>query len=366
MTYDLDQELRAAFDAEVAGVTAGDELWERILATTEAVPEGRSAHRHGHGPLGRRSRWYLVAAAAAAIVVAAAVAITATRREPGVTTNPGPPPPTTATTTTPPTTASGGAASAAPTAALAVLRDGRMVRVDLTTGKIVAEYGRLYSPDDPPAGEGGGANAIGAIDVAADGSTLMYTTVGEPAKGNAYRTTLADFTRLGEAASWGNTTTLAISPDGRFVAHAYDDLVVSAPDGGEIATLDLPAGSDYPDALWWSPDGTRIAYRTTSYHTNGTVAGHTIRVARWDGADLTPDTGSPPRPGAAIRWAPDGGVEVLPGDPLLSRTSSDGQWTLVVAADESLHLLGSDGEDTPLFAGTRFQYAEPIDARAGS
>jgi hypothetical protein len=165
---------------------------------------------------------------------------------------------------------------------------------------------------------------------------------------------------------WTNTSHLAISPDGRFVVHAYDDLLVSAPDGRELSRLDLPTGSDYPDALWWSPDGTRIAYRTTSYHTNGSVAGRTIRVARWDGTALAADPDAPPRAGAAIRWAPDGGLVVLPGDPLLSRTSSDGRWTLVVAADGRLHRVGPDGEDTPLFAATRFQYAEPIDIRAGS
>jgi dipeptidyl aminopeptidase/acylaminoacyl peptidase len=79
-----------------------------------------------------------------------------------------------------------------------------------------------------------------------------------------------------------------------------------------VATF--PARGNAPvSALWWSPDGTRLAVRYDD-DPGAREPRQSIRVLRWDGAALTAAPGEPGA-GSAPRWGPAGDpVVLLTGD----------------------------------------------------
>jgi hypothetical protein len=366
MTADLDELLRDTLAAEVTDVTAGDELWDRIRASAAARP-GRTARR----PAGR-SRWYLLSAAAAAVLAAGAVAVwtnhdthRATEIDPAhpattATTAPATAP-TTATpaiatpTTGTPTTVAPAVDPDKPSEAIAVLGDGRLVRLDLRTGQVESVLDQeRYSPPEP----GADGYALFRVDYAPHTEDVWYTDCCEPAVGNLYRGTLGS--RVGtprQSAGLGNA--VAVRPQGDVVLVLGDDLRVMTPAGQVVATAARVDATQLSSGLWWSPDGTHVAL--------GVFVGapgplhQEIRMLRWDGRTLAPDPTFRALTGDAIRWRADGRPMLLPDTFHRSHTTSDGRWTLAVDQASALHLIGPDGDDTVVCPGMAFSDADPLE-----
>ena len=121
-----------------------------------------------------------------------------------------------------------------------------------------------------------------------------------------------------QLASGGDVTSYSISPDGLWVAYvAVQDtderfeLYVAKPDGSSVTKVSDPAvnlASDVDDDPLWSPDSSRIAYRSTETDRTGGV--FVLRTVRPDGSNnviINPQgiVGSSSVAPTSFAWAPD-------------------------------------------------------------
>jgi hypothetical protein len=377
MSADLDRDITAALEAEVAGVRAGDDLWERIRASAEA-PEAAPRTLRRPNPRLR----LLLAAAAAAVVLTTGVALVAVsaRDDDSLITGDDSETGAPTTQTTAPTTETTAAPApavvppvaptsettvpqfpaGAPAQALGVLRDGRLVRLDLATETIVGEIDRLGSIEDPARPEEGSSQYISSVEVAPDGDTVWVNTCCEPVAGFVHRTSLANWAPLsGPQGLTVDGRAAAVSPDGRFVVtNPYDLVVHDAADGREVFRLPHDA-MPWVTGFSWSPDGTRLAVRRSPEPSAALT--YSIAMLRWDGSTLTVDSSFGDKPGSTVYWDDTGEAVVIPGD-LTQRfhSTSDGRWTVFVDVDGGFHLLDRERHHTILFPGLQFLDADLI------
>ncbi len=378
MSADLDRDITAALEAEVAGVRAGDDLWERIRTSAEA-PEADPLRARRPNP---RVRLLLAAAAAAVVLTTGALAVVAlsardhdslitgddARTGTPTTQTTAPTAETTAEpapATVPPVTPTSGttipqAPAGAPAQALGVLRDGRLVRLDLATQTILGEIDRLGSMDDASQQAEGSPQYISSVDVAPDGNTVWVNACCEPAAGLVHQSSLATWTPL--SAQQGLTIdgrVAAASPDGRFVAtNPYDLVVYDTADRHEVFRLPHDA-MPWVTGFSWSPDGTRLAVRRSP--DASTQPTYSIAMLRWDGSSLTVDSSYGEKSGSAVYWDDRGDPVVLGGQDIQRfHSTADGRWTVYVDGLEGLHLLDQGGVDTILFPDLRFVDADLI------
>jgi Tol biopolymer transport system component len=183
-------------------------------------------------------------------------------------------------------------------------RDGTMkvwrIAIDQVTG-VTAGEPELVTND-------GGADIRGGLSITAEG-TLTYADRNErrtlfrvgldPAAGTV--TTPAPISDPSTLSPSGTTG----SPDGQWVAFTrgtvgQEDIFVMRADGSELRPLTDDAYRDRVPT--WSPDGTRIAFRSDRPLPDGTRPYRWYRINR-DGSDLRPlaEVGA-----TALRWSPDG------------------------------------------------------------
>jgi hypothetical protein len=382
MSADLDRDITAALEAEVAGIRAGDDLWDRIRASAEA-PAATPARARRPNP---RLRLLMAAAAGLAVALATgAVAVlalnagddpslmTGNDSETGAPATETTAPPSTD-TTVPPATAPAtsapetrfvppplpGGPRGAPAQAVAALEDGRLVRLDLATQTIVGEIDRLgefaAGPVLPADGSG---NYVGSVDVAPDGDTVWVATIGQPLLGAVKRASLANWAPLSTQGPVTDGRVAAVSPDGRFVVTDPHDIVVyDAADGHEVYRLPFEQ-MPWVSGLSWSPDGTRLAVRHSAEASADPT--FTIAMLRWDGSTLSVDPSFADTYGSGVYWDRSGDPVVLDrGDVRTFSTTADGRWTTFIAGGGGLHLVDRDGNDTLLFPDLRFIAADLI------
>ena len=325
MTDQLDDELRAALAAEADGVTAAPELLDRI----------RSAGRAG--PSQRRSPW-LLAVAAAGVVAGLVGALIATGDDEQTVDVIDRPEGTTSTSVANPPV------GARPTLVALVREDGWLITFDLATG----EERELTSVGDPNASSEaveGSPYYIDSVDLSPDGDWVYYSTCCEPV-GNTYRIPVGGGTP--EPVGIGDHP--RVSPDGRYVAMAAG-AALTVVDLQDLGSEPIVHGLDLiPWDLAWSRDSTQIAYTVNGGRSQGDAE---IQVVDFDGASLMPaDTGEPTTKGRFASWRPDGTLEVLAGDAIVStrtvRQDAGFTWTLWVDQAGRLLAQAAGADPTPI------------------
>jgi hypothetical protein len=209
MTDRDDDLLRAALEAEADGVTAGEELLDRVRARAAS---GGSSQRRG-------APWLLVAAVAVIVGLAAALLLGGDDDQtldvvddPTTTTAPSEP---TTTTTTPVT------ATQRPTQAVAVTPQGHVVVLDTATGAVLRDLGGYDDPTDPAVAEReGGPYSITRVALHPNGRDVYVETCCEPASGAILRLPIDGSVRIDDAnlepVAYGYG--LDLSADGRWLA----------------------------------------------------------------------------------------------------------------------------------------------------
>lgn len=160
---------------------------------------------------------------------------------------------------------------------------GEVVVVDAGTGATVRQVVAGPDPHVRRDDTAPGPNTVGNVALSADGRTVYYSSVGEPACGSTVHVLVS-----GEAgAGFGMGNFVAPSPDGRHLATSGCDVTVQS--GPEATPVSLAqSGADgWFGALAWSADGRYLAVERT--------------------------------PGSS----PDGPIEILVLDLLTARTAAD-------------------------------------------
>jgi hypothetical protein len=278
---DLDDELRAALREEADRATSPADAWARL---DERLAGDRAARRRG-------TTKALIGVAAAAAVAAAAIGVWQVRPEDSLqvdvtgdgtttaattaaaTTVAPPTAPSTTPSTAPapttgatilPTTPSTAPAAGSLGALVAVTVDGRLVVVDVASGRELRELAALGDPRVEPV-EGPGPNVITDVAVTPDGRRVFFDSCCEPAVGTIFEVP-ADGSREAEPIAMG--TGPAVSPDGTKLAYtAIDSVVVRDLTTGEERTYPDPRATENPLAgqLTWSLDGKRVYYVHTRW-----------------------------------------------------------------------------------------------------
>ena len=189
---------------------------------------------------------------------------------------------------------------------LAFVQGGDVSLIDVATGR-ETDLGTVAGPEDS---EG---YAVHALVWSPDGTRIAYD--GGPGSGSVYSIDVESGEHsllVGQPAGTGWISDIDWSPDGAYLAIYYDEkaLYLANADGSDLRLLDRVVATQWP--VWhpglsvgtaWSPDGTRLAYASSSGSDHGGLQLWTVSVdgsaPRLVASDVGSDGGGPV-------WSPDG------------------------------------------------------------